>query len=433
MKTSMYGKARARRAGTAVAVVAVACGAAACGSSGSSGSGGNSAAASSGSSSGKTITVGMVEPISGAFALNGQMGVDGAKLAVSQINAAGGIRSMGGAKLVLKLADEGNDAPGQIAELTQQIISSDSPAAIIGMWGSGNTAAASPVAEKARVPLLADSFSNADTVDLGNPYLFKTPADATSMAQELVSSLVKTAKAENVPMHRAVLLADNSGSDARATAAAQSKEFAGYGIKTVLTDLFTPGLTSGTAIATRVVGENPSVVSLGADLPDTLILVRSLRADGYKGPIIGTGGGFTSNKYGADLGAGADGTVTSAEWNWDLPYPAVKAFDAAFLKAYPSANFPTQEAGADYNYVYILAAALEKAKSTSGAALRAALMSLDLTSGGGAIMPGGTTKFAANGLRENNIPITVQWQKGKLYTVAPSNLAGGRKMELSTS
>ena len=53
----------------------------------------------------RTVKIGLVHPVSGALAYSGGQSRMGAQLAIDEINAAGGIRSMGGAKLEALLGD----------------------------------------------------------------------------------------------------------------------------------------------------------------------------------------------------------------------------------------------------------------------------------------------------------------------------------------
>src|SRR5262249_44527506 len=105
-----------------------------------------------------TVNVGGLYPVTGSFAQIGQGCVNAAKLAVQMVNDAGGIKSLGGAKLNLIVSDVQSD-PTVTRTETDRLISSYKPAAIHGAFASALTLIASEVAERAKVPLLTGSSS----------------------------------------------------------------------------------------------------------------------------------------------------------------------------------------------------------------------------------------------------------------------------------
>ena len=106
-----------------------------------------------------TVNIGGLYPVTGSFAQIGQGCVNAAKLAVQMVNDAGGIKSLGGAKLNLIVSDVQSD-PTVTRTETDRLISSYRPAAIHGAFASALTLIASEVAERAKVPLLTGSSSD---------------------------------------------------------------------------------------------------------------------------------------------------------------------------------------------------------------------------------------------------------------------------------
>jgi len=106
-----------------------------------------------------TVNIGGLYPVTGSFAQIGQGCVNAAKLAVQMVNDAGGIKSLGGAKLNLIVSDVQSD-PTVTRTETDRLISSYKPAAIHGAFASALTLIASEVAERAKVPLLTGSSSD---------------------------------------------------------------------------------------------------------------------------------------------------------------------------------------------------------------------------------------------------------------------------------
>jgi branched-chain amino acid transport system substrate-binding protein len=363
----------------------------------------------------------MVEPITGPYADNGQMAVDGAKLAVQQVNSSGGLKGVGGAKLKLDVQDTGDASTAQISNITQNAIQQDNPSALIGAWASSYSLAASTVAEQNKIPLLTESFAD-ELVQRGYKYTFKLPASAELMGSQGVTAVLDLASQAHYAIKSAAMIADNTSS-AEISAQSAATVLKSKGISVPVSDYFTPGLTSGQSIAIKVMATHPQLIYLNCDLSDTALIQQALHEQGYHGPFFGSGGGFVVDQYGSTLGSLSDGTFTTAGWNWDMPYPAAKQFVAAFSKQYPSVSFPTQEAGEDYTAVELIADAINSAKSSQPQQIRDALAKIDGTSGEASIMPGGTVKFSTAGENTGTPVILVQWLGGKPHTVYPANLA----------
>jgi branched-chain amino acid transport system substrate-binding protein len=137
----------------------------------------------------ESINIGGLYPVTGSFAQIGQGCVNAAKLAVQMVNDAGGIKSLGGAKLNLIISDLQSDTTVTRTE-TDRLISGYKPAAIHGSFASALTLIASEVAERAKVPLLTGSSS--DQLNKGRHYTF-TPfsrASQFALAQLQMSKLV---------------------------------------------------------------------------------------------------------------------------------------------------------------------------------------------------------------------------------------------------
>lgn len=374
-----------------------------------------------GGGSGSTIPISMVEPVTGPFADNGQMAVNGAKLAVAQINSSGGIKNLGGAKLKLDVHDTGNASAANISNITQSAIQKDNPSALIGAWASSYSLSASTVAEQNKIPLVTESFAD-ELVQRGYKYTFKLPANAALMGSTGVTAVLNLATQAHYKITSAAMVADNTSS-AEISAQSAAKVLKSRGVKVPVADYFSPGLTSGQSIAIKVMAAHPQLIYLNCDLSDTALIQQALHQQGYRGPYFGSGGGFVVDQYGSTLGSLSNGTFTTAGWNWDMPYPAAKQFLTAFRKAYPKLSFPTQEAGEDYTAVNLIANAINSAKSSDPQKIRDAMANMNGGSGQTSIMPGGAVKFNSTGLNTGTPVIVVQWQNGKPHTVYPASLS----------
>ena len=126
------------------------------------------------------INIGALYPVTGSMAQIGQGCVNAAKLAVQMVNDAGGIKSLGGAKLNLIISDIQSDTTVTRTE-TDRVINGSKVSAIHGCYASALTLIASEVAERAKVPLITGSSS--DQLNVNRRYTFTPFARASQFAQ----------------------------------------------------------------------------------------------------------------------------------------------------------------------------------------------------------------------------------------------------------
>ena len=103
---------------------------------------------------GAAVKVGILHPVSGALSYSGQQGRIGATLAIEEINAAGGIKSLRGAKIEAVLGDAQSTPEGGNAEVEK--MNGAGVAAIVGGYASGICLTASQTAARYDLPYIVD-------------------------------------------------------------------------------------------------------------------------------------------------------------------------------------------------------------------------------------------------------------------------------------
>src|SRR3954462_14611356 len=128
------------------------------------------------------IKVGEYASLTGKEAGFGQTSHHGVILAIEEINAAGGVL---GRPLELKYEDNQTKA-GESATAVKKLISRDKVVALIGEVSSGRTLEAAPIAQQAKVPMIAPAATNPKVTQTGN-YIFRVcfidPFQGTVMAK----------------------------------------------------------------------------------------------------------------------------------------------------------------------------------------------------------------------------------------------------------
>ena len=115
------------------------------------------------------IKIGAMTCLTGAFSTFGVSSIQGARLAVEEINAAGGTL---GQPIQLIVEDNGSKA-GETATITRKFISQDKVVAILGDLTSSATMEGAPLAQAAKIPLLTPSATNVAITKIGN-YIFRS-------------------------------------------------------------------------------------------------------------------------------------------------------------------------------------------------------------------------------------------------------------------
>lgn len=365
------------------------------------------------------IIIGAPNAMSGGYAEGGRQAVEGLRIAIDEINAAGGIKSMGGAKLKLIPADTSSDNPTQASTVTRRLITQDKASILMGAHVSTMTIAAQIEAERGEVPMLTTSYADA-IVSKGFKYTFKLPPLSTNFAAvsfDYINGLYGDLKNQKI---NRVAIFYGSDANSQALGAGLIENAKKNNVEVVATAALASGITDPTPVIGPVLKGKPEVIFLNLFTDDTILITKALRNLGVTAPIIGSGSGVAVKGIAAALGKQADNLMGTIAWNGDLPIKGVAEFAAKWKKAFPQETLlPQEAAGEGYAIGLMMAEALERAKSRDPKVLRDTIANMDVPS----IMPGERVKFGPNGMNLNATPILVSWSDGKLYTVWPKKYA----------
>jgi branched-chain amino acid transport system substrate-binding protein len=106
-----------------------------------------------------TVKIGLIQPITGPAAYDGQSVVNGARLAENEINAAGGVL---GQKIEIVLQD-GKADPAESLNAAEKLLDRDKVRVLIGAWASSATLAVMPLAQRYEVPLIVETSTSASS------------------------------------------------------------------------------------------------------------------------------------------------------------------------------------------------------------------------------------------------------------------------------
>ena len=374
----------------------------------------------------KEVKVAVAVPLSGAWARSGELHVKGAELAIEHINAAGGIKALGGAKMRLVVADTG-DSTEKAKNAAQRLVSQEPD--LVGGTGafvSSFTLAVTEVTERAELPWLTLSYSEAIT-GRGYKYVFQTSMTAGAQAENALPVIAQVAKGATGAAPKTVgILMDNTASPVAFTKPMREGGFDKLGLKLVVDEVYTPPLSDATSLVQKVRNARPDfLLVLTTNIPDTKIILEKMNEMGIgKGriPVVSNGSPLAAPELlkimDKDLLEGLMVTIASF---------GGKGHEAiiADWKKKTGEPWMTQDAISTYGDMWIFKEAIEKAGSADRKKVAEAMHAMDTTEGSARFFPGSRMKFDANGRRVGAELVILQWQGGEPRPVYPAGLATG--------
>jgi branched-chain amino acid transport system substrate-binding protein len=368
------------------------------------------------------VNVGVVVPLSGANAQFGINSRNGIELAADQINMAGGIAGLGGAKINLVIADS-TSTPTNAATVAQRLVAQNNVVAILGAFASSLTIAISEVTERRDIPLLTMSFSDQIT-GRGFKNIFQVVAKASVIGKAQLDYTLKIAGASGTKLDRvAIMYEDTAYGTSQAGGLRQAAKAAG--IEIVQDDAYPLGITDVTPLINKLRGSGAQAVFPVSYLNDSLQIIRSMRQQGLAIPAVGGAAGYVIPDFAKGLGGFAEGVLSIAPANYDLAPELTKAFRERY------GYFMVHEALEHAVCLDVLTKAIHKAGKADPSAIRDALHAGRFEGGWTKAMTGGAVQFDETGLNVLSVPVMVQWRSSELVTVWPQDVAKAKAIWVS--
>lgn len=291
---------------------------------------------------------------------------NGAKLAVKEINAAGGVLGM---KLEL-VSYDGKTDPATITNMASQMINSDKVVAIAGFTDSDSALALGPIAQKAGIPFVTAGATSPQLPDQIGSEMFLACFGDNVQAAVGAEFVYKNLKGKT-----AYLVWDKSTEYTTLLGKYFKDAYAKVGGKLLGEDTYKSGDKNFSAQITKIkaLSQKPDVLYIAAMPDDIGTVVKQFRQAGLSQPIVG-GDGYDTPLLVQVAGKAADNVyfTTHALMDPQKGTPEVKKFIAAYRKEYgkdPENAF----AALGYDAIYLLADAIRRAGAPDPAKITAAL------------------------------------------------------------
>jgi branched-chain amino acid transport system substrate-binding protein len=274
--------------------------------------------------SSQEIPIGIALAQTSNVALLGQEGVAGSKIAEKYFNDKGGIN---GTPIKLVVQDTGGDEAGAINAF-QTLITQNKVAGIVGPTLSQQAFSANPIAERAKVPVIAASNTAKGIPEIGD-YIARVSSPVTVVAPNSVKAALKI----NPNIKRvAVFFAQNDAFNKSETEVFQ-KTVKDQGLELVTVQKFQTTDTDFQTQATSALNLKPDLIIISGLASDGGNLVRQLRELGYKGLIIG-GNGLNSSNIFAVCKTQCNGVLVAQAYSPDHKNAVNEAFRETYLNQY---------------------------------------------------------------------------------------------------
>jgi len=362
------------------------------------------------------INVGIILPLSGAnaqFGINSRQGIE---LAADEINAAGGIKALGGARLRLVVADS-TSQPTTAATVAQRLITQNRCVAIIGAYASSLTLAVSEVTERRGIPLLTMSFSDMLT-ERGFKNIFQVVSKGSVLGRAQYDYAAAVVAGAGSVERVALMYEDTAYGTSQAVGVRAAVKAAGA--RLVMDEAYPLGITDVTPLISKLRASDAQLVFPISYLNDSLLIIRVMRQQRLTLPVVGGAAGYVIPDFAKALGQYAQAVLSIAPANYDQAPEYTERYRQRF------GTFMPHEALEHAVCVGVLAAALEVAKSDKPGAVTTALRAQKYDQGWAGVMSGGGVHFDATGYNTMAQPVLVQWQQGELVSVYPQHMAKGK-------
>jgi len=267
-----------------------------------------------------TIKIGFHAPLTGFAASDGKSSTEGGKLAVNQVNAAGGVL---GKQLELVIYDD-QAKPAQSIPIANKLIGQDK--VVVGISGSysGATRSAAGVFQDAKIPYISAYAIHPDITRAGE-YVFRTSFLGEIQGKagaKLIGDMMGKKK---------VVIITLQNDFGKSLAAGFKEKAADYGINIVNEYQYSIKDRQFGSIVAKVKADNPDAIYASGYYFTAGPLVSQLRSAGVACPIIGQEG-YDSQKFIEIAGKAAEGVIITTSLDRDSKVPETADFIAAFEK-----------------------------------------------------------------------------------------------------
>ncbi|MBC8258229.1 MAG: ABC transporter substrate-binding protein [SAR324 cluster bacterium] len=334
-----------------------------------------------------TVKVGFNVPLTGFAAADGESALNGAKLAVKQANATGGIN---GKQIELVIYDD-QASPKEAVPIANRLIEKDGVKVAVSGSYSGSTRAAAGVFQAAGIPYIS-AFAIHPGITQAGKYIFRTSfmGDVQGRAGALL--IGQTMQRKRVVV---ITLKNDFG---KSLAAGFKAEAANFGIEIINEYEYSIRDRQFGSIVAKVRADKPDAIYASGYFFTAGPLVNQLRSGGVAVPVIGQEG-YDSEQFIKIAGAASEGVIITTSLDRDSNSPETRSFITEYEKL--TGNKVDMVAASGHTALNVVVTALRKAGTRNPEAIRNAIAQTQLTAATGHI------SFNALGEVRKNVQVQI--------------------------
>jgi branched-chain amino acid transport system substrate-binding protein len=307
------------------------------------------------------VRVGEYASLTGKEASWGQSSHKGITMAVEEINAAGGVL---GRRIEL-ITEDNQSVPGQSATAAKKLIARDKVVALLGEVSSGRSLEAAPVAQGARIPMIAPASTNPKVTQVGS-YIFRV-----CFIDSFQASVIAKFVGGELKARRVAILSSVSNAYSVGLARIFRERFAAAGGVISGEQKYSEGDKDFRAQLTAIGAAGCDAVFVPGYYEEAALIVRQARDLGLAMPFVG-GDGWVSDQLLLIGGDALNGCYYSTHFSPENDSPVVRRFVSGYRARWENET-PDAFAALGYDAVGVLADAIRRAGSTEGPRLRDAI------------------------------------------------------------
>ena len=300
------------------------------------------------------VKIGVTQPLTGAFAADGNYVAEGAKLAAEAINKAGGVD---GKQLQLVIEDNKSN-PTEAAATAERLIVQDKVPVMMGAWGSSLTLAVMPKLMEYKVPMVVETSSSGKITTSGNPYIFRI-SPTSEMEAKAFAPLVKT-----MGIKKADFLATNDDFG-KGSMQEFTKMLKAEGVTIGASETMGEDATDLSAQLAKIKASGGDTIFVTTDVKQLTLILKQAKDQQVTARIITTGGSVSPDQLIEQAGDAANGSYHLVFFTPWFP-EAVKNPEAAkaFMDAWKGAKLDVgglTEGFRGWDGIHTIAAAIKDA------------------------------------------------------------------------
>lgn len=373
----------------------------------------------SGSGEGKVaeIKIGSIHPLTGSMAYEGQALVNAQQIAIDEINEAGGIKSMGGAKLKLVTGDSQGTADIGTSE-AQRLIEQEGVVALTGAYQSNVVETTSQEAEKAGIPYVVSVGATVSLADRGFDTFFRVQPN-TEMFGKRAMEMMGDIKKDD---WKTCVIVNEDSIMGTSTADYIKQYIDESGLKLLDTISYSASATTLDSEVTSLASLKPDVLICVGYYTDTSLLFRTIneRNMTFKCVLGVCNGAISDEKFVNEFGDSVENFINC---NYSINPNSEKAQKLAETYKDKYGDEIINHAVYAYEAINVIAAGLEAAGSTDGEKLCEALRNIDYPTSEMVTAMDGDIQFDEKGENKNASLCLIQIQDGKNKVVYPTEFA----------